>query len=144
MASNLNPEVLERIAQSRLDIANSRSSGVLGLTNQDKIGLANTGIAELLEATMEKNRLKRNPPLTFDEHLKLNLKPIRWQEDEELNDLVDKIMRAADGKPAKVSISAEKDKEQMAQSFLRQFILKAMVGDTASAEEESMAEEKKE
>ena len=55
----------------------------------------------------------------------------------EIQELTDTVIAAANGKPLKTSITAEKEKEKIAESFIRQFILKMMDGGTVKTEESS-------
>ena len=53
----------------------------------------------------------------------------------EIQELTQKVIDAANGKPLKTSITAEREKEEIAGSFIKQFILRMMNGDDMGIKE---------
>lgn len=49
----------KNVGRGKIRTAASKGKGVLGLTNQDKLRLARSGVKDLLEGTMQANRAKR-------------------------------------------------------------------------------------
>ncbi|KKK60064.1 hypothetical protein LCGC14_3028080, partial [marine sediment metagenome] len=87
---------------------------------QDKLNLGQASAQNLIEGTQLKNELSP-----------------------EIQELTQKVIDAANGKPLKTSITAEREKEEIAGSFIKQFILRMMNGDDMGIKEspESKKEE---
>ena len=67
---------------------------------------------------------------------------IQEQLSPEIQELTDKVIAAANGKPLKTSISEERMKEEAAQGFIMQFILKMMRDGPMETSEASTPEKK--
>jgi len=48
----------KRVGKGKIDASRTEGGGTLGLTNKDKLKLAKSGVKDLLEGTMELNRLR--------------------------------------------------------------------------------------
>lgn len=52
-------ETKKNIGRGKIRISASKEKGVLGLTNQDKLNLAKSGVKDLIAGTIEGNRAKK-------------------------------------------------------------------------------------
>ena len=89
---------------------------------------------------------KLNRKLTFEELMRIGTDSsgesiFATREDsalaahKDIQELTQKVIDAANGKPLKTSITAEREKEEIAGSFIKQFILRMMNGDDMGIKE---------
>jgi hypothetical protein len=149
-------DTLVNVGRGKIGTAASLKHGVLGLTAEDKLKLSKSGVRDLLEGIMLRNRSKQKMP-TMEELLRIgtgaenesiflnrqkSVQAAAKSLNPDIERLTQAVIDAANGKPLKTSITAEREKERAAQGFLRQFILRAMTEGTEKKQEETT--EKKE
>jgi hypothetical protein len=130
-----------RIGKAQADIHRNPDKVPFGLTNDEILKLSRSSAQNMIRGTIEMNLRKKRSDLEDQKRVSGRLKTVgdftntgrevqrrREQFDPEIEALTKKIKEAARGKPAKVSISAERQKQRILGPFIARMLASMFAG----------------